>query len=691
LCLAVANGDRAALPALLERLAAERPRLFALWPPDRRDLWGNGIELILEPSRATPPAATDLRLLEALLQVAYDSPAFRDRLAAGAHQAFPAYADPAGLIQALGIPDRSLPIPRIARRWQAMQGLLAETLCHHPVLGLGTVLEVDGFANQVQIQFTQKRTLPLDQALETLLLIRGGSFLARLLRKETTLDGSLGADQVRQQTAAAIVPQLPCTDELLRQLYIPAILSETEFQKLLSGSRAARGAISKLVEPGKARQWYQARNLEELSDILEQTPELAAGDAELAAVHELYTRFGMKTEQAPFAAQAAGRLWSLSGGDERLRRLFQEAVSMTRPWHDKALFVEISDGLPGKIVAPWFEATLAACGLEWLCEAATDLPNRLFTPLGKILARTDDGPETFLDDILARVQRQTASPDMLLWLWKSKRPEREIMADPTLVFKSLANPVRGNYIKANKELRKLLMEDEEFQRFLMLNGDPETIAALVSCIRHVPLLDNGEQQSLLVKIVRLFPDSKPLVEQRSRSAAATVRKLDRITSIRSFELLRRELDDIITVQIPANSHAIGHARGYGDLRENAEFKSAKEHQRLLRLRRNELERLIHEIKAFDFATTTVAERVIPGAQVTLRHAGGRGETLAILGLRDGNPEKGHISYESPLGKQLVGKAQGDTVALPNGSSALVVKVEPLPADLQQWLRGEDLL
>ena len=710
LCLGIANGERSQLPELLSRLAAERPRLFPLWPAERRDLWSEGLELILDscdPARNLP---AETEFIEALLAVGYDSQHLRDLATAIARNVFAAYADPAGLINALGIPQKRLPAAQVSRRWQAMRGLLTEKRCIHPIHGLGTVAEVDGLANQVLLQLHGKRPLSLEIALESLVFIRTDSPADALLRRQETIPAEMTAEQLRQRVAASFIPAVPCGDDLLRALIVPQVLHEGEFQALLSGARARNAAATTSPPPaaakstpatpppaaakgaphGAERLWFQSRNLEELADITAKTKSLDLTPENLAAMRELFTRFGMKKEQAGSLAQAAGQLWTLAGSKPALQEFFHDSVTLTAPWQDKALFVTVTDELPGKSVPPWFEATIAACGLEWVCDAACGMPHRLFATLGKILAKIDDGPEEFLDAILARIQKMNPSADILLWLWKSKSPEREGMADPNLVFKTISKPVKGNYIKASKELRKLLMEDEDFQQFIMHSGDEDTVAALVSCIRHVPLLDNGEQQSLLVKIVRSYPDLRHLVEQRA-PAKASLRPVDKITSIRSFELLRRELNNVISIQIPANSRAIGQARSFGDLRENAEFKAAKENQRLLRLRRNELERYLHEFRGFDFSAVVPAGVVIPGCTVTLHQADGHTVTHSLLGLRDGDPDRNFLSYDSPLGKALIGKKAGEAVEMPNGGTATVTAIGAIPAELHTWLRGEDLL
>ena len=96
----------------------------------------------------------------------------------------------------------------------------------------------------------------------------------------------------------------------------------------------------------------------------------------------------------------------------------------------------------------------------------------------------------------------------------------------------------------------------------------------------------------------------------------------RLTSLRSYRERQALLTKIITQAIPKNRNDIAIARSFGDLRENFEYKSAKETQGILLHRQAELESQLASVKATDFEqfSTSVAG---PGTSVTVRQADGK--------------------------------------------------------------------
>lgn len=686
--LSAANGDSAAQERIIAVLEARRPALLALWPPAERDAWRSGADMVLETVNRAAPTDMQCRFLRVLLRAGCDTPLCRDVAAAVARRAFASYPDPAGLIRAFGLQNRELSTALAAERWELFEHLTPGCQCFLPAQGVGQLLEVDGYSNSVVLQFGVRRALPLALAIESLVVIRAASPLHVLLSQPRTWHANLPPDQFRAQAAASILPPGRWRDEWLTQILCPAVLSESDLHAFMAGPRVP-GVTTDPRVAGPQRHWFEARSMEELADLLAGSDKVTLGAAESTALRDLLVRFGGKPEWAGFLAQAVAHLWRSVQIRPALIAELQARVHDIAVWQHAELFSDVSDGLPGRLVQPWLEVTLAAAGIDWVCETALILPFRLLAPLEKALAASEAGDDLLIANMFRSARLKAASPDVLLWLWRAQPDGVDDIADASLVFKTLAKPVHGSYHKARKELLKLLLEDEKFQRFMMQDGDSDAIASVVACARHVPLLTGGEQQSLLVKIVRLFPEARHLVEERS--LAKIVRPIGKMTSLRSFELRRRELDEIITVKIPANSRAIAHARGYGDLRENAEFKAAKEQQRLLRLQRAELERAIHEVRAFDFGTMELGDNVAPGCCVTLAFADGREETYTLLGVWDGDVDKRYLSYESGIGIAVTGRHAGETIELPNGGAAVLKTVAPLPADLLQWLRGEDLL
>jgi transcription elongation GreA/GreB family factor len=118
----------------------------------------------------------------------------------------------------------------------------------------------------------------------------------------------------------------------------------------------------------------------------------------------------------------------------------------------------------------------------------------------------------------------------------------------------------------------------------------------------------------------------------------------------------------VRVRIPQNTKDISIARSYGDLRENFEYKSAKDLQRYLGHRKNELEKDIARARGTDFKGSDAATVNI-GTIVTLTDASGTEVEMTVLGAWDSEPEKKLVSYLSEVGKALVGRAPGDAVQI----------------------------
>ncbi len=154
-----------------------------------------------------------------------------------------------------------------------------------------------------------------------------------------------------------------------------------------------------------------------------------------------------------------------------------------------------------------------------------------------------------------------------------------------------------------------------------------------------------------------------------------------IVSWPSLERRKLELDDLVNKQIPKNIEEISVARSYGDLRENFEFKAAKEMQSVLARRRTELEYDLGRARGTNFASPDIT-MVSIGTTVGLKDvATGAQEKYAILGAWDGDPEKQILSYLTVIGQALLGHRVGETINLPDetGSNARPVKIESITA------------
>lgn len=136
----------------------------------------------------------------------------------------------------------------------------------------------------------------------------------------------------------------------------------------------------------------------------------------------------------------------------------------------------------------------------------------------------------------------------------------------------------------------------------------------------------------------------------------------------TFEKMKADLHHLKTIERPAASKAIAEAREKGDLKENAEYDSAKEAQGMLEAKIKQLEGIIATSKIVD-TTTIDTSRVSILTRVTITNlATKKTVTYQIVGEQEADLKAGKISASSPIGKGLMGKVKGTIaeVQAPNG-------------------------
>lgn len=113
----------------------------------------------------------------------------------------------------------------------------------------------------------------------------------------------------------------------------------------------------------------------------------------------------------------------------------------------------------------------------------------------------------------------------------------------------------------------------------------------------------------------------------------------------------------------------------GDLSENADYKAAKEEQSFLEGRIQEIEAILNYSQVV--STDQIKPGVIQiGSKVAVKESGYPPEVYEIVGMKESNPKERKITYESPVGKALIGHKVGDNVKveLPN---KVVIELEVL--------------
>lgn len=126
------------------------------------------------------------------------------------------------------------------------------------------------------------------------------------------------------------------------------------------------------------------------------------------------------------------------------------------------------------------------------------------------------------------------------------------------------------------------------------------------------------------------------------------------------ELLEIEMKNLKSIERPAVIKAIAEARELGDLKENAEYHSAREKQGFIEGRIKELESVLGRAEIID--PTNLSGTVKFGATITLVDEDTDEEnTYQIVGEPEADIEKGKLNIRSPLARSLIGKEEGDSI------------------------------
>jgi transcription elongation factor GreA len=271
---------------------------------------------------------------------------------------------------------------------------------------------------------------------------------------------------------------------------------------------------------------------------------------------------------------------------------------------------------------------------------------------------TTEGKLDVLKETLARlIGQHTASSELLLWFGRERSDTFADILGPE-VFRAMLTAMERDQFneKRSNRLRDFILEDQELLNELTATADIEVVKDLTRALQLSPVFDDMDKRSLLARLVKKHPAVQSLVSGEQTKQDSTIQ-----VSWESLERRRLEYQELVQKKIPANSKEIAIARSYGDLRENHEYKSAKEMQKILMRRKEELEAQMMRARGMDFSNVKT-DAVNIGTIVVATDLGtNQRETFTILGAWDSDPDKGVISYLTPIGQALLNRKVGDEV------------------------------
>jgi transcription elongation GreA/GreB family factor/transcription elongation factor GreA-like protein len=266
-----------------------------------------------------------------------------------------------------------------------------------------------------------------------------------------------------------------------------------------------------------------------------------------------------------------------------------------------------------------------------------------------------------LKEMLARlISQHQASSDLLLWLARERSDSFADILGPE-VFRAMLTAMERDQFneKRSNKLRDFILDDQTLLVELIGSADLEVIKDLTRALQLSPCFDDMDKRSLLARIVKTYPAVQTMI-----SGETTKQDTSFLVSWPSLERRKDEYAELVQKSIPANSKEIAVARSYGDLRENHEYKAAKEMQKILMRRKGELESQLVRARGTDFSNPRT-DLVSLGTEVKVTDLDSQqGERFVILGAWDSDPEKGIISYLTPVAQALLNHKPQEEIEMP---------------------------
>jgi transcription elongation factor GreA len=577
-----------------------------------------------------------------------------------------------------------------------LEAMEPDAYCIHKSWGFGQIKSYDEAANKLIIDFKAKPGHAMDPAfcVNTLDVLPANHLL---VRKETepSVISKLAAENPAQLLieALAAYPNSAAT-QIEVEIVFAQVLGEEKFKKWWSGAKKLIAKDPRIAVPVKKTECYflretpvsaedelaeafnstrSARRRIELAEQILATTDKQSNKTDLAAIlaglaEAVKTSNQLDAAQRLYGAAVRDRLATVIGTD--LATLEPSQVSLVSNVRDLPAIVE---KLPVNFQGPFLELIKEAHPLEHrdiVINLLKVSQGKFTTECINFLVENDHGEE--LSHTFKRwMAEQNLRAPVLHWIVKNRNSKKFAkllgdMVSPRLlsaIFYAIDYEALQSASARRIPLADSLSEDAELIPDLLAAASAETARDLA----HALLLNQGfedlTKKSLLARFIKLYPSIQTVLSGESDTKEEQI-----LVSRDSYERKREELELIISKKIPDNSKAIATAREHGDLKENSEYKMAKQDQAVLMAQKAQLEKDLGRARITDFKEVGI-EVVGVGSVVSTRlESSGKAARYTLLGAWDSVPEQNIIAYKTPLGQALLGKKVGDTVKVKIGTS-----------------------
>lgn len=593
-----------------------------------------------------------------------------------------------------------------------LEAMTAGAYCMHRSWGFGRIKEYDASSNRLIIDFEEKPGHPMDPVfcVDKLDILEDNNILVRQQQDPDAIK-----EMMDKHPADLIVEILRhCPDQaastaeienLLRKL-----LEEKKFKSWWTKTKKALVKDPRVATPSKKHEPYILRDepltpeqeileefyfiknplkkiqlaekLHELSDNVDEIRQ------DLPQILETLTTAIREARQLNQAERLHGcwvrnnlarhlereKLISDNGGvePENLPVILEEVVDALEPT-SKSLVLEtenlseLAENLPSSYQKRFLDLITRVYPEEWQGIIIQLLRNSTGKFTGECITFMVDRKEGDLvhETLLRWLKEQNMKAPVLLWVVKNRHSRKfKKLVDTDLVnhrllgaiFYAIDNEALQSTTNKRIPLADVLSDDQELIPYLLADANQETARDLAQTLMLNQGFEDLTKKSLLARFIKQFPKIQSLVDSDAQTESEQL-----MVSADSYERRKQEYEHLINVEIPQNKEAIAIAKEHGDLKENSEYKMARQDQDTLLARRANLERDLERARVTDFTDATI-DNISIGTVVELEQGTtGKTHTYAILGAWDSDPENDIISYKTPLGQNLLSHSPGETI------------------------------
>ncbi|MCK5849958.1 MAG: GreA/GreB family elongation factor [Kiritimatiellae bacterium] len=620
-----------------------------------------------------------------------------------------------GFVKSAGFDVARIPVEECLRRLMLLASLKEGSFCYNKTWGFGIVKRLDDFYLKITIDFDDKpgHEVTFAYAAEALELV-GDSHILMMRHKDPDGLAELTKSDPSEVVRIVLRSYGEMSAIVLQEKIAGVILKEEDWKKFWEAARKGlkrdplvdlptkRTDMIKVLakEQEYGDEWYAAIKKErdpekilELIEVLEKESGVASIEKDHMTILEDRLRFSIKAGQWKRTDIVARSVMTVS----RIGMKGIVSEDIKKELLSPVRFLVAASTLPARHLSKF---------MDYVCDQGVDesmelllsvLPEMPFNVLNEALKRLESAGRS--DDAVERfsplLRSRQAGVEILLWIAKNiEKRERWLSSAAELATQAidaLSVDSSGERLKTRNQLRALFEKQGWFEGLLteMNNVQREEIVRRINASHG---WDTSSQRSLLARIIRVYPElGKVLSSAADKEQVETPVLL--MTSWRSYRERQEQYRKLINVEIPQNSKDIAVARSYGDLRENFEYQAAKDQQRLLTRRKDDMEIDLDEVHGTDFVGFS-CDVVGMGTIVAFLRPDGRTEQYCILGEWDRDEKLRIVSSGSKIAQLLEGHSEGNEVMLPAGQSGgdvdescSIVSIDGLSDDVKKWIEG----